>query len=275
MSRKQRAEVAAETVAVCEHGRYTNQAGVNVQLRNEIATAVSGTVLYDLDEMPARPQPRFDQPAQIEVTGESTFEGIARAAAEGDGAIGCLNFASAKNPGGGFLGGSQAQEEALARASALYPCLQSQFAGYYEANRSHRSSLYLDLAIVSPSVPFFRDDDNDFLDAPVLATVVTAPAPNAGAVLKNEPKHRSKIAGVLLRRAELVLRAAALHEVDTLVLGAWGCGVFRNQPEEVADAFKQWFDEEYQSHFRRIIFAVHDPTERRANFKAFRAAFGQ
>lgn len=274
MSRSKRAAVAAETVEIAECGRYTADDGSNVRLGDEVAAAKRSTVLYDVDEMPARPQPRFESGVQVEVTGESTFAAIARIATEEDGHIGCLNFASAKNPGGGFLGGSQAQEEALARASALYPCLQTQFSGYYEANRRSHSCLYLDLAIVSPLVPFFRDDDDTLLSKPLLVTVITSPAPNAGAIAKNEPENRSRVESTLVRRGELVLRAAALHQVDSLILGAWGCGVFRNDPHRVADAFWQWVCDEYRQHFRRVVFAVFDPTEKRENYKAFSKRFG-
>lgn len=71
----------------------------------------------------------------------------------------CLNFASAKNPGGGFLSGSAARERCLARASGLYQSLSSQMT-YYDVNRSHTSSLYTNHIIYSPSVPVFRSDDD-------------------------------------------------------------------------------------------------------------------
>ena len=150
-------------------------------------------------------------------------------------------------------------------------------AGYYEANRRNHSSIYLDLAIVSPRVPFFRNDDAELLAQPILATVITSPAPNAGAVIGNEPENRTKIGPALMRRTELVLRAAALHEVDSLVLGAWGCGVFRNEPAEVAGALAAWLGKgrEYERHFAKIVFALLDPTHKGANYKAFSKAFGK
>ena len=87
----------------------------------------------------------------------------------------CLNFASAKKPGGGFKGGSQAQEEALARASGLYSCLL-QAPEYYNANRNIRDALYRDLIIYSPSVPVFRDDHDGLTAHPWKTALVTAPA---------------------------------------------------------------------------------------------------
>lgn len=275
MNRKKRAAIAEETVQITDRGSYQVADGTEVSIQREVAEAKSSTVLYDLGTMPPLPAVRFDSEASIEVTDETSFAAIRRSARSSDDHVGCLNFASAKNPGGGFLGGSQAQEEALSRSSALYACLQTQFELYYEANRAHTSSLYLDRAIVSPRVPFFRDDDANLLSQPVICSVITSPAPNAGAVMKNEPEKKSQVEATLVRRAEMVLRCAALHQVDALILGAWGCGVFRNQPQMVAESFRRWLlpGKGYERHFRRVILAVFDPTEQRENFKAFSRVF--
>lgn len=277
MSRKKRAAIAAETLQICESGTYISHPdGVPVDLQSEFGIASEQTRTYCLEEMPPRPPSRFLSPATIEVSGETTFEAISRACKVGR-HVGCLNFASAKNPGGGFLGGSQAQEEALSRSSSLYPCLETQFEFYYQPNRANDSSLYLDLAIVSPFVPFFRDDDANLLAQPLLATVITAPAPNAGAVLRNEPENEEKIRSTLARRAEMVLRAASIHEIDWLILGAWGCGVFRNDPAEVAAVFAELLCQgaEYANAFDSIVFAVYDPSQTKDNFRAFEAAFSR
>jgi uncharacterized protein (TIGR02452 family) len=185
-----------------------------------------------------------------------------------------LNFASAKNPGGGFLNGSQAQEEALARASGLYPCLLTA-REYYERNRANRSAVYLDLAIFSPQVPFFRDDSGVLLEKPILASVITAPAPNAGAVEQNEPKNVGEIELALKRRTELVLGIAVAHEVKRLVLGAWGCGVFRNDPAIVAKTFSEFLKPpgQFAGAFAEVVFAVYDRSETLATYNAFAQQF--
>jgi len=222
--------------------------------------------------MPAR-QPMEE--TKIEVANETTFRGLIRLAAHG-GRIGCLNFASARNPAGGFLSGAQAQEEALARASALYPCLQAA-PEYYERNRVHRSAIYLDLVIFSPNVPFFRNDAGDLIEEPILASVITAPAPNRGAVAQNEPRNLPLVEPALRRRAEMILHVAQAHGVECLVLGAWGCGVFRNDPAQVASTFASLIKPpgRFAGVFRHVIFSVYDRAEPPLTLRTFTIALSQ
>ena len=149
-----------------------------------------------------------------------------------------MNFASAKNPGGGFLNGSQAQEESLARSSAMHASLLRAWE-FYERHRVLPSLLYSDAMTLSPNCPIIRDDDGALLEEPRLATFITSPAPNAGAIANNRPQELPLIPDVLRRRSEFVLALAASQGYKCLVLGAWGCGVFRNDPRVVAAAFAE------------------------------------
>ncbi|MES2570833.1 MAG: TIGR02452 family protein, partial [Verrucomicrobiota bacterium] len=238
MNRSHRSELARETLAICEAGFYLSPDGRQIELRPLIDAAVSSSVLCSLDAFPqARLSPEKVS-TRLRVTDETTIEALQRLDKEEGGHLACLNFASAKNAGGGFLGGSQAQEESLARSSALYPCLLA-VRDYYERNRACRTALYLDMAIWSEAVPFFRDDDGMLLPCPITASVITAPAPNAGAVCFNEPERAGEIEPTLRRRAALVLSIAAAYGVRRFVLGAWGCGVFRNDPRMVARVFAE------------------------------------
>jgi uncharacterized protein (TIGR02452 family) len=183
-----------------------------------------------------------------------------------------LNFASAKNPGGGFLGGAKAQEEDLARCSALYPCLLAQ-PDYYTVNRAEPSLLYTDHLIYSPEVPFFRDEGLELLERPFQPSILTAPAPNAGEALRREPDLRPRIREVLQARALKVLQVAAHHGHRTLVLGAWGCGAFRNDPHEAAEAFALALAA-LPGAFERVVFAVYERKGEGPNLRAFRERFG-
>jgi uncharacterized protein (TIGR02452 family) len=264
-----RITVAEQTLAAVEAGRYVNAQHQIVEIDRAAASAADGTVLHEPGE-PPRVEARAT-PTVIEVTGESTLEALIRLHARPGGHLACLNFASAKNPGGGFLGGAQAQEESLARSSALYPCLLRQPA-HYARNRAHGSAHYLDLAIYSPRVPFFRDDDGRWLDRPVLASVVTCAAPNASALRQQGKFDAAAVEVTLRRRAALVLAVALHHRVERFVLGAWGAGVFGNDPAMVADAFGALLEGPFAGAFAEVAFAIHGGPGR-PNHDAFAARF--
>jgi len=262
--------MAKQTVAICDAGFYDGPGGTRVNIADELARAKAGTVLYTPEKPPVACVTASKCATRLDVRNDTTFQALARLAASGGGHLGCLNFASAKNPGGGFLNGSLAQEEALACASGLYPCLLNA-PEYYERNRANRSALYLDLAIFSMLVPFFRNDTGMLLEKPLLASVITAPAPNAGAIARNEPANLRHVEPTMKRRAELVLDIARSHQVDRLVLGAWGCGVFRNDPRTVARIFAELLKPagKFGGTFGEVVFAVYDRSENEATYRVF------
>ena len=102
---------------IIEHGRYRAPGGGEVALAADIAAAVTGTRLYLPDDPVTVTAPDGEMPA-VEVTRETSLAATRRLGRD----VVCLVFASARKPGGGFLNGAQAQEESLARASALYAC---------------------------------------------------------------------------------------------------------------------------------------------------------
>jgi uncharacterized protein (TIGR02452 family) len=274
MKRSLRATLAQETVAICDAGHYLAPSGARVQIGAALEHAMRGTEVVSRHATHREPAIGTKVATKLTVTGETTVSALRRLEGQPGGHLACLNFASAKNPGGGFLNGSEAQEESLARASALYPCLLAA-PEYYERNRAGNSSLYLDLAIWSPDVPFFRDDTGALLESPHLASVITAPAPNAGAVAHNEPTEMDKVLPTLQRRAEFVLAIAVERGVRRLVLGAWGCGVFRNDPRDVAETFAALLrdDGKFAGTFDEVVFAIYDRTEEQAVLHAFENAF--
>lgn len=272
MARNDRAAIAQDTLRIVDEGGYRAPNGATIPLAELVAAAKAGTRLYDAAALD-RAATRRAVPTQISVTAETTCEAIIRLERAGGGKLCALNFASAKNPGGGFLGGAQAQEEALARSSALYPCLLTQPA-YYERNRANRSALYLDLAIYSPDVPFFRSDDGTLLDGPACCGIITAPAPNAGAIQQNQPRDVPLLEPTLRRRAELVLVIAAAENVERLILGAWGCGVFRNDPALVATTFaSHLLGGRFTDVFTEVVFAIYDRTANTPVLAAFQKTF--
>jgi uncharacterized protein (TIGR02452 family) len=265
------AHVGAETVEITRRGWYLSPSGARVSIEAAVANAIEGTRLFRPSDYaalsPAAQTERARAATTLEVTGETTAQAARRLVEhESVGRVAALNFASAKNPGGGFLGGAKAQEEDLARCSALYACQVTQ-REYYDANRACASMLYTDHLIYSPDVPFFRDERLDLLEAPFLVSLLTSPAPNAGEAYKRgEFPH---LGGTLERRAAQVLRVAEHCGHEILVLGAWGCGVFRNDPRSVADVFARLLAGPFARTFTRVVFAIYDRTPGKGTLRAF------
>nr|WP_202514171.1 MULTISPECIES: TIGR02452 family protein [unclassified Streptomyces] len=248
--------IARETENIVEAGSYRTVNGREISIEKDVAAALAGTRLYGPDPVPVAVLDR-DRTPVIEVTGESSLEAAARMTRERPGRIAVLNYASARNPGGGYLNGAQAQEEALCRASALYATLL-RVPGFYAHHRAERSVFYTDRVIHSPGVPVFRDDRGRLLDTPYTVGFLTSPAPNAGVIRARTPEEAHRVPAALAARAERVLEVAAVCGYRRLVLGAWGCGVFQNDPAVVAGAFHALLTGEgrFAGHFEQVVLGI-------------------
>ena len=175
-----------------------------------------------------------------------------------------LNFASFKNPGGGFLNGSVAQEECLCHESMLYNVLATK-TDYYKRNLEDLAgSLYRNRALFTPDVVFKRGNDE------VLCGVITCAAPNKRAANhKGSTNTQNSLA--LESRMRFIFDIAKDNNVSTLILGAYGCGVFGQNGDEVAHLFHSILMEPLYTCFDKIVFAV--PDERSSNYKAFAKEF--
>ncbi|MGK7874670.1 MAG: TIGR02452 family protein [Xenococcaceae cyanobacterium] len=269
--------VAKETLLILENGQYLTESGISVEFEHEQKEAVRGTRLYTpelLQSLLAQDNKRDVTQTIIEVTNETTQVAAQRLVQiEGCNDLVLLNYASARNPGGGFINGAKAQEEDLARCSGLYPCLMTQPA-YYEANRNQSSLLYTDHIIYSPKVPFFRTQSRNLLESIFTASVITAPAPNAGQALRRDAEALPKIQTTLQLRAGYVLSVARANNHRSVLLGAWGCGVFRNDPKLVADIFGNWLmSPEFCGCFERVVFAIYEKSKTLAALSAFQTRF--
>jgi uncharacterized protein (TIGR02452 family) len=275
-----REQIAHDTVQILKQGEYESPSGRLIVLAADLLACVNNTQCYEPEDLASMRDRVLAHPAafaatSFEVANETSLQGSARlAASDADSRIGVLNFASARNPGGGFLAGAQAQEESLARSSGLYHSLLK-CQSYYHYHRVHRSGLYSDRMIYSPHCPVFRRDDGMLLEQPYFVDFVTAPAPNAGAVRQNQPSLDAQIEGVLRERAAKLLGLAAHHRCDVLVLGAWGCGVFRNDPAMVAGIFRELLGPGglYWRRFRKVVFAVLDTSGSQGTYQAFLERF--
>ena len=175
-----------------------------------------------------------------------------------------LNFASYNNPGGNFINGSTAQEECLCHESYLYNVLKGRI-GYYKINHKNKNiSLYSVRALYSPNVRFTKECKDVFCD------VITCAAPNKTAAQKYYNVSDEENSEVLKERIEFVLKIAQDNGVDNLILGAYGCGVFGQDPLEVAKIFKEFLSGKYKS-FNKVIFAI--PNRLEMNYKCFKRIF--
>src|SRR5262245_4669299 len=271
INRHQRAQMARETVQIFAQGHYLSPAGQRVDIGAAVAASVAGTCEYPPDHWVTLPDGlRGRHATQIVVQNETTLAAAGRLTVNNRTIA--LNFASARHPGGGFLSGSEAQEESLARSSSLYACLDGR--SMYPFHRRHADALYTDYVIYSPSVVVFRNNDGKLMETPFTCSFLTAPAPNAGAVLQRDPTRGAALRQTLQMRINKVLSVAATRGYDTIILGAWGCGVFKNDPRDVAAEFQAALTGDFAGVFRLVCFAVLDRSEGGMVIASFAEAFG-
>ena len=208
--------------------------------------------------------------AEISITDEDSFTAAGRIG----GKTLVMNFANARYPGGGFLSGANAQEESLCRESTLYASLSSEKSReMYDYNNLHRNPCKYNAMILSPNVCVFRDINDELLKKPFPTSVITIPALNKNGDSKNIPQ--DTIDEVMKSRLRNMFITAAHFEYKNLILGAWGCGAYGNDPETVAEYFCELiFDEHFERFFDNIVFAIFDRGEKR-NLKAFRKVFNE
>ncbi|HFK5501568.1 TPA: TIGR02452 family protein [Elizabethkingia anophelis] len=257
-------EIAQETLNIITRKYYLNNDGEKVDIEKELEFCNDNTRFFTAEELSSlmkneTPQEKHDM--QIEVWNCSSLEAILQlSSTENQDLIMCLNFASAKNPGGGFINGAIAQEESLARASALYAS-QLKAETFYKIHRGMKSCFYTDHMIYSPKVPIFRDDTGALLSEAVFCNIITSAAVNAGVVRQTEPNNATTIASVMNERIDKMLALALDQKNEVLILGAWGCGVFKNSPKEIAELFKNHLQGKYKGKFKRVVFAIFTKNE--------------
>lgn len=243
------------------------KAGEHVRLMEErfageIRSSAAGSILYGgPDRIPVRREGKGCRQVFLAV------DSVSAAIKSRDmGKIAILNFADYIKPGGLFLRGSHAQEESLCMESDLFGILQApELAGYYAYNKANRNrDLYTDRAVYTPDVVFLRDDQVFRFD------VITCAAPNKSAAGRYHRVVTQENHEAMQQRIRFLRDLAEDREVDVLIAGAWGCGVFGQPPTLVA----QWFHDAFRdSGIKRILYAVPAPHGENANYRAFRKEF--
>ena len=261
-----RKAIAKETLDILDRGWYDGPAG-RVEIGEAHRASVAGSRFFPAEETPDLP-PSPGERTRFDLWDSSTVRAVLDLAAQGAEKVGVLNFASAKNPGGGFLNGAMAQEESLAASGGLYRTL-TPHQEYYRRNRACGTMVYTGCAIYSPEVVFFRDEGFRLLERPVTASVLTLPAVNLGQVMQKGEDLPAARAAMEERMARALRLFGAMGD-RTLVLGAYGCGVFRNDPRQVARWWRQLLAEPaFAGRFSRVVFAVLDSSRSQSCHNAF------
>jgi len=222
--------------------------------------------------------------AKVIVSGKRSLEAAESYAKQGK-KVCVLNFASATNPGGGVVNGSSAQEECLCRCTTLYPCLNTDamWSAFYKPHRKAANPLYNNDCIYTPDVCVFKSDTN--FPEPLLkedwwnVNILTCAAPNLRERPSNSmnPHAGDKAAKItpaaleklLTKRIRRIFEIAAVNGNEVLILGAFGCGAFRNPPAIVAKVFNTVMHD-YLYHFDTIEYAVYHTEREVANYEAFK-----
>lgn len=274
MGRTENVQVFQDTEMLCK----TNQ----ILIESTKNSVKNQKVILEGDELPEIDKNRFEQDAELIVSKKRTYE-AASAYKELKTAV--HNFASASNPGGGVTRGANAQEECLCRCSNLYFCLSEpdMWNSFYMPHRQAHNPIHNDDIIFTPGIKVFKTDtsmpekmqEKDWYDV----DVITCAAPN----LREEPSNgynsgdgdkKAMISGQELRklhekRLERILDVAVMNGEEAVILGAFGCGAFRNQPEIVAEAAANVI-QNYRKAFRVIEFAVYCGPKEDRNYQVFK-----
>lgn len=255
----------------------------NPALMAAVEASRKNTKLYDAGAAPGFPD-GVNKAGAVTVTKSRTYEAAMRLSDTYPGRkIAVLNFASATKPGGGVINGSSAQEESLCRCSTLYSTLDRRFLwqSYYDVNRAAGDVLHTDACIYSPGIVICKTDENFPERMPqedwVTVDVISCAAPN----LRNTPANlynpeNGQAVSILPadlqrlheQRARAILAVAADNGVDILVLGAFGCGAFRNDPRVVAKAYANVL-KDCRRYFDLIEFAIFCRDFETENYDAF------
>lgn len=268
MSRKELKKIADENLKIFQSGRYTVAGKVQMAIKKTMRNAVAKSVLvedYSSICIPFAQKPNYE----VSVADIGVIEAILHERKiNPKGKMIALNFASAHWPGGGFLTGAMAQEECIMRASTLFPCVMKFEKAYYEKNRAEKNPLYSDACIYSPDVPVIRNEKHNFI-FPKLCSFATCAAVNKGYAMRNGVASE-EVDEAMRKRIDNIVKFLISQNPDVLFLGAFGCGVFRNDPVIVAEAFKEALNK-YASKSVKVIFAIKD--KEGSLLKAFNEVF--
>lgn len=238
------------------------------ELGKQLEKAIKNTLIVDMDKIKSY-ESDVITPINIEISNKSSIDEALKQSNSGKNVM-VLNFASAISPGGGVKNGATAQEESLCRVSGLYQCLVNQ-KSFYNYHRIHRNYLYNNNIIYSPNVPVIKDNEGKILNEPIAISFITSPAVYAK-YAKMFFLSDEKINSVMKNRIDKLIDFIIEKSPDCVILGAFGCGVFKNNPNIIANIFKEAIvsrSNELNSRNIKIIFAIYDKEKTGINYRTF------
>jgi len=169
-----------------------------------------------------------------------------------------LNMASYKHPGGGVRKGAMSQEEELARRSMLMLGLPE---SYYPLKKNQ--------FLYNENVTFIKDRNYNLCN-PFDLDVITIAAIDFRNVTVSNREQVDEFDQETRKKIRAMLWEPHAHGCDNLVLSAFGCGVFKNDPVTVAAIFKEEL-KNFSFLYDNIIFAIfNDANSNENNFSTFR-----
>lgn len=272
------ANIATSTDAIVTRGSYV-VGGHVITVRDNVSRGYKNSKMYFNDQnnyMNSFQAVLSSTPPASEMTIDFVNKSVISACDELSfdySSIAVLNFASATRPGGGYMRGANAQEESIARVSSLVTSL-NKFSEEFYMEHSRTGDLYYSNRIIySPEVVVIKGDDGVLLEEPYCINVITSPAVNRAELERRGGCNSKKVYAVMRERIRQIIAVAAMNNNEALVLGAFGCGVFGNNPKDIAGIFAQVLVKEgYMKFFKRIVFAVYDK-ENDSTVRAFKNDF--
>lgn len=253
-----RAGIFTETLRACRVG-YQNSKGIVVRVDNESMKQKTETYA----EVAPLPEPKVRYQTQFKVITEDTLQVMMKRKAEGGNPAG-VNFANRDHPGGGVVEGCPAQEEALCRSTNHILGLWTQQYPFPEVG-----------GIYCPCVQVIRSNEAQgyaFLDEPQELALVAAAAydlregtrdranlgfPPRGPIREEDLRNSAEYMDKTRAKIRNLLRIMAAKGHEEVVLGAFGCGAFKNPPELMASLFFDVLnDPEFKGRFKKVDFAI-------------------
>lgn len=234
MNRDQLIAIYEDTKNKCTRGKFKK-------------LTVCESILYRYDKDPSQPNGEFES-TEIEIINGDTLV-VAEQYAKEENNLLILNMASATYPGGGVEIGSMAQEEELFRRTNYFKTLIKN--DFYPIKRPD--------VILSPQIWIVKDENYNDLEEPWSASFITASMPKRPN-LSEDGKYLKKDYMIAKRTIEHVFKIAFEHDYEVLILGAIGCGAYKNPQEQVIEIFNEML-EKYDGCFKKIIFAIYSKND--------------